>query len=164
YRGNTILFKKHPKLRSYLCFLSLRLVFRQMIESNNDIRLDSLSIKGWKSIKNLANFKPSSINVLIGPNGAGKSNFIGFFDLLSWMLSGKLQERIVQLGGSNDILFDGPEISQRLEGELAIKTSAGLNQYRFVLQFAKPDRLYFAEEAYRFSRNDRDTKAEWTYL
>src|SRR5690606_5799440 len=81
-----------------------------------------------------------------------------------WMLSGKLQERIVQLGGSNDILFDGPEISQRLEGELAIKTSAGLNQYRFVLQFAKPDRLYFAEAAYRFSRNDRDTKAEWTYL
>lgn len=135
-----------------------------MKKNNQHISLDSLSIKGWRSIKNLENFRPSSVNILIGPNGAGKSNFIGFFDLLSWMLSGKLQERIVQLGGSNDVLFDGPEVTQHLEGELAIKTSAGLNQYKFTLQFARPDRLYFAEEAYRFSRNDRDTKADWTYL
>lgn len=133
--------------------------------SNNDfVRLESLSIKGWCSIKNLHDFKPQSINVLIGPNGAGKSNFIGFFDLLSWMLSGKLQERITQLGGSNDILFDGTETTQHLEGELGIRTSAGLNQYRFVLQFAKPDRLYFAEEGYRFSRKDIDSQAKWIYL
>ncbi len=135
-----------------------------METSNHDIRLDSLSIKGWRSIKSLEHFAPANINILIGPNGAGKSNFIGFFNLLSWMLSGKLQERITQLGGSNDILFDGPEVTQHLEGELAIQTSAGLNQYRFVLQFAKPDRLYFAEEAYRFSSSDRDTEADWTYL
>lgn len=132
---------------------------------NNDyfIRLNKLSIKGWRSIKNLEDFKLSGINVLIGPNGAGKSNFISFFDLLSWMLSGKLQERIIQLGGSSDILFDGPEITQHLEGELTLETSAGLNQYRFVLQFAKPDRLYFAEEAYRFIGSNKDT-ADWTYM
>lgn len=128
------------------------------------IRLESLTIKGWRSIRSLENFEPANINLLIGPNGAGKSNFISFFDLLSWMLSGKLQERITQLGGSNDILFDGPQVTQHLEGELAIKTPAGLNQYRFLLQFAKPDRLYFAEEAYRFSRDDRDTMANWIYL
>ncbi|MCG8388857.1 MAG: AAA family ATPase [Cytophagales bacterium] len=134
------------------------------MKKQNTIRLESLSIKGWHSIKELDGFKPGNVNVLIGPNGAGKSNFIGFFDLLSWMLSGKLQERLVQLGGSNDILFDGPEVTQHLEGELTIKTSAGLNQYRFVLQFAKPDRLYFAEEGYRFSRSDIDTRANWKYL
>ncbi len=132
--------------------------------NKNTIRLESLSIKGWCSIKDLEDFKPEKINVLIGPNGAGKSNFIGFFDLLSWMLSGRLQERITQLGGSSDILFDGPEITQHLKCGITIKTTVGINQYKFTLQFAKPDRLYFAEEAYRFSRNDRDTKAEWNYL
>lgn len=130
----------------------------------NFIQLDSLSIQGWCSIRNLEDFKPGRINVLIGPNGSGKSNFIGFFDLLSWMLSGKLQERITQLGGSNDILFDGTDVTQRLKGELAIETSAGLNQYRFILQFAKPDRLYFAKEGYRFIRNDRESEADWIYL
>lgn len=132
--------------------------------NSSEIRLKSLCVKGWRSIKDLGEFNPGNINVLIGTNGAGKSNFIVFFDLLSWMLSGKLQERITQLGGSNDILFDGPEVTKKLEGELAVETSAGLNEYKFALQFARPDRLYFAEEAYRFSRKDRDTKSRWTYL
>lgn len=130
----------------------------------NIIRLESLTIKGWKTIKCLENFHPRKINILIGPNGSGKTNFISFFDLLSWMLSGKLQERVTQLGGASDILFDGPEVTNHLECMLGVATSVGLNQYKFTLQFAKPDRLYFAEEAYRFNRYEIDGEAEWRYL
>ena len=37
--------------------------------------LDKISIKGFKSIKELAGFELGNLNVLIGGNGAGKSNF-----------------------------------------------------------------------------------------
>ncbi len=49
-------------------------------------RLKSITITGFKTIKELRNFEPSELTVLIGPNGAGKSNFISFFRLLSWAL------------------------------------------------------------------------------
>ncbi|TVQ81852.1 MAG: chromosome segregation protein SMC [Flavobacteriales bacterium] len=129
-----------------------------------NIKLKHLSIKGWRSIETMDAFYPTDINILIGPNGAGKSNFIGFFDLLSWMLSGKLQERITQLGGASDVLFDGPEVTQQMSGELAVATNTGTNQYKFSLQFAKPDRIYYAEEAYRYQPNEVQNSHDWKYL
>jgi predicted ATPase len=44
--------------------------------------IKSLSIAGFKSIRDLRDFELKPINVLIGPNGAGKSNFISFFRFL----------------------------------------------------------------------------------
>ncbi|TAL40484.1 MAG: chromosome segregation protein SMC, partial [Methylovulum sp.] len=38
--------------------------------------VQSLSISGYKSIRELLNFPLTNLNVLIGANGAGKSNFI----------------------------------------------------------------------------------------
>ena len=37
--------------------------------------LDKITIKGFKSIRSLEDFKLQPLNVLIGGNGAGKSNF-----------------------------------------------------------------------------------------
>ena len=47
----------------------------------SDIKLNSFTIKGYKTIKAIKNFEPKPINVLIGPNGAGKSNFISYFKI-----------------------------------------------------------------------------------
>jgi predicted ATPase len=44
--------------------------------------ISKLTIKGYKSIRSLENFKLRNLNILIGPNGAGKSNFLSFFRLL----------------------------------------------------------------------------------
>ncbi len=44
--------------------------------------LDRLTIKGFKSIRELKDFELSDLNILIGANGAGKSNLIEFFRLL----------------------------------------------------------------------------------
>ncbi len=41
--------------------------------------ITNLTIKGYKSIRNLENFNLRRFNVLIGANGSGKSNFIDFF-------------------------------------------------------------------------------------
>jgi recombinational DNA repair ATPase RecF len=38
-------------------------------------KLDKITIRGFKSIEKLEDFKLESLNVPIGANGAGKSNF-----------------------------------------------------------------------------------------
>ena len=48
--------------------------------------LDKLSIRGFKSIRDLQNFELNNLNVLIGSNGAGKSNFIEDFRMLRAMI------------------------------------------------------------------------------
>lgn len=130
----------------------------------SDIKLKSFSVRGYKTIEVIENFEPQPINILIGPNGAGKSNFISFFTFLSWMLNsdGKLQERVAYLGGANDILHDGADTTKTIEAEISLETSSGLNEYKFSLMFAKPDRLVFKEEKYRFSSKSLGTEASWS--
>lgn len=41
--------------------------------------LNQLTIKGFKSIQHLEDFRLTNLNALIGGNRAGKSNFIDFF-------------------------------------------------------------------------------------
>jgi predicted ATPase len=130
----------------------------------SDIKLKSFTIKGYKSIKEINNFEPNPINILIGPNGSGKSNFISFFKFLSWILNsdGKLQEHVSYLGGANDILHDGADTTKSIDAQIAIQTKDGLNEYKFSLMFAKPDKLVFKEEKYRFTRNQMQDEARWS--
>ncbi|MFM2344085.1 MAG: hypothetical protein RLZZ210_695 [Pseudomonadota bacterium] len=44
--------------------------------------IEEITIQGYKSIKELNNFKLNRLNVLIGANGSGKSNFLSLFELL----------------------------------------------------------------------------------
>lgn len=130
------------------------------------VSLTRLSVCGFKSIKELNDFEPKPLNVLIGPNGAGKSNFIRFFRLLSWMLNsdGKLQRHIGELGGANEVLYDGINTTLELTANLWLKTDAGLNEYRFKLFRAAPDTLIFSDEATRFSRSSFTTPNRWLEL
>src|ERR1700752_1544253 len=82
-------------------------------------RLKSLSVRGFKSIRDLEDFQLNEhLNVLIGANGAGKSNFISLFRMLGGMMDGRLQLYVKVEGGLDAILFGGrkrpPEISVEL--------------------------------------------------
>ncbi len=129
-------------------------------------RLESITLKGFKTIKALENFGPNNLSVLIGPNGAGKSNFISFFRMMSWMLADpeNLQVHVAEQGGAGRLLHDGPDRTREIEAELTIRTDAGENQYAFRLFFAAGDVLIFADERYRFSREGYGTKASWTSI
>jgi len=128
-----------------------------------NIKLESFTIKGYKSIKAIDKFKPGAVNILIGPNGAGKSNFISFFRFLSWMLNsgGRLQEYVAYLGGANDILHDGADTTKSIDAHIELETNEGINEYQFSLMFAKPDKLVFKEEKYRYSAKKFEGKSEW---
>jgi len=99
--------------------------------------LDRLTIKGFKSIRTLEDFRLKNLNVLIGANGAGKTNFIDFFRLLRAMMElslpglshASLQSFIRNLGGIDDFLFNGPKITQEIETKLHF----GANGYGFRL-------------------------------
>jgi predicted ATPase len=130
----------------------------------SEITLKSFSIKGYKSIKSIEGFEPRPVNILIGPNGSGKSNFISFFKFLSWMLNsdGKLQEHVAYLGGANDILHDGADVTKSIDGYIELETSSGINEYAFSLMFAKPDKIVFREEKYRFKSNSIQGEPRWS--
>ncbi|OQY58361.1 MAG: recombinase RecF [Desulfobacteraceae bacterium 4572_88] len=117
--------------------------------------LDEISIKGFKSIRFLEDFKLSGLNVLIGGNGAGKSNFIDFFRMLRAMLelplpglaSASLKTYVADGGGSADFLFSGPKLTKQIE----VVTTFGQNGYRFKLAPTADESFMIIDEARYFS-------------
>ena len=124
--------------------------------------IESVRIRGFRSLADVELSNLRNANVLIGANGSGKSNFIRFFEMTSWMLrSRRLAEFVALHGGADDQLHGGNRVTPRMEAELALRTGKGRNDYRFALTHAHPDRLVFTEEAFRFSA--AGSVAPWQY-
>ena len=71
--------------------------------------LEKLTVKGFKSIKDLNEFKLGDLNIIIGSNGAGKSNFVQVFRMLMAMTQKNLSRFILERGGADNFLFEGPK-------------------------------------------------------
>ena len=79
-------------------------------------KLESVRIRGFRSLADveLSDLGPTS--VLIGSNGSGKSNFMRFFEMLSWMGRARaLGEFVEKYGGADDQLF-GATVSHHAWG------------------------------------------------
>ncbi len=135
-------------------------------QANPPHGLTKLTLRGFKTIRNLVDFHPSFISVLIGPNGAGKSNLISFFRFLSWALAtpGQLQEHIARMGGASAILSDGPETTREIEAILRFENESGASEYAFRLTYAAGDTLIFTEERYRYKRHSASEFPPWKSL
>jgi predicted ATPase len=114
-------------------------------------KLDSITIKGYKSIQNLENFKLTNLNILLGANGAGKSNFISVFKFLSQMYEQKLQDYVKTSGGPDALLHYGRKKTQQIDMEFYFAN----NGYEFSLKTTLDNRLFFTEEKLHFT-------GEWT--
>jgi len=125
--------------------------------------LESVSVSGFKTIRELRDFSPGPLTVLIGPNGAGKSNFISFFRLLSWAMAGSLQEHVAREGGASTLLHDGPERTRDIEVHLRMALGGERAEYYFRMAYAAGDALIFTEEKYRSPVN-APLNADWTLL
>jgi len=102
----------------------------------------SLTITGYKSIRELKDFKLHGLNVLIGANGAGKSNFISLFRLLNEMVEQNLQVYVQTQGGPDALLHFGRGITERLHAEFYFARNA----YKFDLIPTSDNRLIFENE------------------
>ena len=128
-------------------------------------RIESVHIQGFRSLADVELDGLGQTVVLIGANGSGKSNLIRFFEMLSWMLRARrLAEFIERQGGADDQLFGGRKATPIIQAELRLRTDQGRNDYRFTLAHAHPDRFFFTEEAFRFSRDGFQETASWQHL
>ena len=129
--------------------------------------IDSVRIRGFRSLKDVEISGLPKAAVMIGANGSGKSNFIRFFEMLSWMLRAQqLGEFVGRHGGADDQLYGGNALTPRMDAEITLRTEQGRNDYRFALEYAHPDRFLFTEEAFRFHRAGIEvpTEPRWEYL
>lgn len=90
-------------------------------------KLKNLTIRGFKSIRELENFELKNLNIFVGPNGAGKSNLISFFRMLCSLMDGNLSDFIRESGGISDLLFNGRKATKQMDFE----TRFGPRGYRF---------------------------------
>lgn len=121
--------------------------------------LDKLTVKGFKSIRELDGFKLGDLNVIIGANGAGKSNFIQIFRMLMAMTQKNLSKFILERGGADNFLFNGPKITPKIEMEFEFASlrdnARGPNFYRFELTPTAEERFLISEERKYVSTNWR---------
>ncbi len=110
--------------------------------------LESITVKGFKSIASIEKLMLGAINVVIGPNGSGKSNFIGVFSFLHAIREGQLQEYVIKAGGADKVLHFGSRTTRSLE--VHISFAGEMNQYQITLGATDTDQLYPSSEKVYF--------------
>lgn len=107
--------------------------------------VESLTITGYKSIRELRDFKLRGLNVLIGANGAGKSNFIGFFRMLAEIYEGRFQLYVQTQGGADTLLHFSRKTTDSIQATLDFGRA---DQYAFELVPTNDSRLIFSDEKF----------------
>lgn len=110
--------------------------------------LDSITIRGFKSIASIEKLALGPINLVVGPNGSGKSNFIGVFSFLHAIREGHLHDYVIKAGGADKVLHFGAKVTSSLEIRISFK--GGRNQYKIVLGATEDDELYPQSEVVYF--------------
>jgi len=106
--------------------------------------LDTITIKGFRSIASIEKLKLEAINVLIGPNGSGKSNFIEAFSFLHAIREGQLQDYVIKAGGADKVLYFGSRVTAAVEIQISFQGS--VNQYQITLEPTGADQLHPSSE------------------
>src|SRR5438093_2990150 len=117
--------------------------------------LDQITLKGFKSIRDLTDFKLEKLNVLVGANGAGKSNLVDFFRMLRAMADGGLQAFVTNSGGADGFFFNGPKETKQINAHVKF----GRNQYRFSLEATVSGEMMIREEAILYTGGQY--KSDW---
>lgn len=110
--------------------------------------LDTITIRGFKSIASIEKLALGAINLVVGPNGSGKSNFIGVFSFLHAIREGHLRDYVVKAGGADKVLHFGAKVTPQLEIHISFQGEKG--QYKIVLGATDDDQLYPQAEAVYF--------------
>ena len=108
--------------------------------------INQLTIKGFKSIRDMHELHLYSLNILIGANGVGKSNFVSYFRLLGEMLENRLQLWTTKQGGADRVLTYGVKETQVFSSFVEF----GINGYYFDLEPTADGGFTFSREALFF--------------
>lgn len=106
-------------------------------------QLDKLTIRGFKSIRDLDGFELKDLNVFVGANGAGKSNLLSFFRMLRSLIDGNLSDYVRESGGISDLLHNG----RKATDEMFFETRFGPRGYRFTIKPGPSEDFALCDEA-----------------
>jgi len=104
--------------------------------------LNKISITGYKSFKDLQEFRLMPLNILIGANGSGKSNFIEYFVFLKDLLCKRMQFYVNKKGGADMHLYLGPKETEQIKSIFYI----GDYKYKLTLESTMRNRFIFDTE------------------
>jgi predicted ATPase len=110
--------------------------------------LDKLTIRGFKSIRELNDFELRDLNIFVGANGAGKSNLISFFRMLQSLIEGNLTDYVRDSGGISDLLHNGRKATRQME----LETRFGPRGYRFKIKPGPGEGFALTDEARYYER------------
>lgn len=132
--------------------------------SYKNIKLSEVVIRGYKSIayNHPVTLTLHDINILLGANGAGKSNIVGFFRMLSYMMSRSFAKYVEMAGTSSSILHYGAKHTPAISGVLKFSDEKSTDTYTFTLANAVPDRLIVSEEHVTWLKKGKDKPYEVT--
>lgn len=106
--------------------------------------ISRITIRGFKSIRELNDFPLRRFNVLIGANGSGKSNFVEFLCLLHLIFEGgqsDLDAYVARRGRAGSMLYYGPRVTQAIEARTQLATDKPKIEFRLTLNWGAPDDL-----------------------
>ncbi len=106
--------------------------------------LNTIEIKGFRSIKNSGNLKLNKTNILVGANGSGKSNFIEAFKLNTAIANGNLQGYIKSYGHPDGFFFKGIATTQQIYFILGFKQ----NYYSCVIHGGADGSIQISDDVY----------------
>lgn len=101
--------------------------------------LDTITIKGFKSIGSIDQLNLGPVNIVIGANGSGKSNFIGVFSFLHSIREGRLQDYVAKAGGADKVLHFGSKNTPKISIDIAFENR--VNEYAITLEPTEADDL-----------------------
>lgn len=111
-------------------------------------KLDKLTIKGFKSIRELDDFELKDLNVLVGANGAGKTNLLSFFRMLRSLMDGNLNDYVRKSGGISDLLHNGRKVTDKMYFETHFESCG----YKFTIKPGQGEDFIISDEARYYAR------------
>ena len=124
--------------------------------------IESLHIRGFRSLADVELLAMPKATVLIGANGSGKSNIMRFLDMLHHMLRHRRLARYVEReGGADDQLYGGSEITQLINAEIVLLSGPERTRYQFGLAYAEPDRFFFDNEGFGYGPEGLERDNVW---
>ena len=117
-------------------------------------RIESIHIKGFRSLADVKLDNIPNPMVLLGGNGAGKSNVLRFFELLRETYQYRLSRFVAHGGGADDQLFGGEKETRQIHAAVRFHTGLGINDLSFMLSSDGRDRLDMENEEFHFKPCD----------
>jgi len=110
-----------------------------MEPTREPLPINKISIKGWKSIKDVE-VTLGKINILLGANGSGKSSFLSAFELLDAASDDRqhLRHYIEKNGGANQNFHYGTKITDQVMIKIGIEDRY---QFYYFLTAGKDDNV-----------------------